>query len=885
MRIAAICLSLLFWLSPAQAEVGDPLNYVNLGLKSSSTNKKIKYFTKALELNPALVGVYERRGLLYFFREEYDKVIRDFEKYLDLGPAKAEAFRMLGLGYLKSGIYHPAIASFARAIEMEPQCAAAYSYRAEAYRLSENYEEAISDSTKAIQLGGDQRAQAEAHLTRAKVYWEKGYKDLAAEDIIAFWQNDPSVARLGGLYTSLGPVVFGIQCLLIAGIRFKPDLKTDSLRGIRILRSKLLSPQVSETIRRERLLFLMSNTLKRRLTTVVAGAGYGKSTLIEQASRYFRWNAVWYRLEKSDKEFGAFLNYLLAGICQVFPDFGVETLSRLEATKSLKQEQETILTIFLSELEEIVIDNLIIILDDYHTVQDDQEIGRTIEFLLTNLPSLVHLVLSSRTEIDLPLSRLKARREVIEITENDIAFTTYEIAELFSRVFDISLDRGNLEIIHQKTGGWVSGLILFCHSLREKTSDNIESIISNLQGTPEVVLCYLEENVYELLAEDTKDFLIKTSILNRITAPFCDRLLNIDCSAEILKDLARAHLFISAVDEQGSRYYYHQLFQEFLQIKLAKELDIKELVEFYKNAAGLLEEAGENEELLNQYPLAILIEEPLDPSPFSKAPSRHVGEMPKPAPRGLKIHLLGKFKLFVGDQEISAKRWKSRKARTLFQFLLYSRSRGYVNKEVLMELLWPEEDPQKTAKRLHVALASLRKTLQPDLERGTPSSYISRDNDSYTIDVGEEGWVDIENFVKELHLARQEKDLGKSIAHYLNAELIYKGDFLEEDPYSDWCIEAREGFKSEYLQLLGEIIEYYDGRRDYKQCIKYANKYLKFDKYAEDIYQLLMTYYANTGNKAMVVKTFENCSDILENDLNCPISNETKKLYQKLIVS
>jgi tetratricopeptide (TPR) repeat protein len=119
---------------------------------------------------------------------------------------------MLGLGYLKSGFYQPAISSFTRAIEMEPKCTPAYSYRAEAHRLSENYEEAISDSTKAIQLGGDQKAQAEAHLTRAKVYWEKGYKNLAAEDITAFWQNDPSVARLGGLYSSLGPFVFSIQC-------------------------------------------------------------------------------------------------------------------------------------------------------------------------------------------------------------------------------------------------------------------------------------------------------------------------------------------------------------------------------------------------------------------------------------------------------------------------------------------------------------------------------------------------------------------------------------------------------------------------------------------------------------------------------------------------
>jgi DNA-binding SARP family transcriptional activator len=285
-------------------------------------------------------------------------------------------------------------------------------------------------------------------------------------------------------------------------------------------------------------------------------------------------------------------------------------------------------------------------------------------------------------------------------------------------------------------------------------------------------------------------------------------------------------------------------------------------------------------------------EEPL--SSYLKAPqlnTKHImvdvtqEKRAKSCSPALKVHLLGKFRLFDDAQEILAKRWKSRKARTLFQFLLYSHSRGYVNKEVLMELLWPEEDPKITAKRFHVALASLRKTLEPEITRGTPSSFISRDNDSYTIDVGDKGWVDIDNFIEELNLAKQQENQEKSIAHYLNAESIYQGDFLEEDLYSEWCIEARENFRSEYLQLLREIIEYYDGNEDHKKCIQYAKKYLNFDKYAEDIYQLLMTYYAQLGNRAMVVKTFEKCTDSIENDLNCPISNETKSLYQELISS
>ena len=156
MKKLAFFLLMLMWLSPVHGEVGDGLDYFTLGLQSSTTNKKIEYFTKALELNPNLAAAYEKRGLLYFFKEEYDKVIQDFRTYINLAPAKAEAFRMLGMGYLKSGLYQSAINSFNRALQMEPDLPTAYAGRAEAYLLTGNYDQAIEDSTKAIQLGGDE---------------------------------------------------------------------------------------------------------------------------------------------------------------------------------------------------------------------------------------------------------------------------------------------------------------------------------------------------------------------------------------------------------------------------------------------------------------------------------------------------------------------------------------------------------------------------------------------------------------------------------------------------------------------------------------------------------------------------------------------------------
>jgi DNA-binding SARP family transcriptional activator len=249
----------------------------------------------------------------------------------------------------------------------------------------------------------------------------------------------------------------------------------------------------------------------------------------------------------------------------------------------------------------------------------------------------------------------------------------------------------------------------------------------------------------------------------------------------------------------------------------------------------------------------------------------------------LQICLLGKFRVLIDGSELPDNRWKSRKAKTLFQFLAHSRLRGGLNKEVLMELLWPDEDPELTAKRFHVALASLRKTLEPDIVRGVPSSFIFRVGDSYRIDVGEQGWVDTEKFASELRQAGEENDPEKAMVHFSNAESLYAGDFLEEEIFSDWCYETREKTKDAYLSALRKIIGYHEHRGSYARCIEYAEKYLETDRYAEDIHRALMIFYRKTGDKSRMTRTFERCKDKIAKELNCAVSEETEELYRRLL--
>lgn len=237
MQKKVICYLIFFLLPVFSVYAENATDYLNRGLKSTSTRTKIKYFSKALEMAPNLAEAYEKRGVLYFYQGKFENVIQDFKTYIKLSPPKAEAYRMLGMGYLNSGDCPSAIVNFTRAIEIDPKQASIYANRAEAHFLSGNYDQTISDSTRAIALGGDPRNIAEAYRTRAKAFRKTGKNALAAEDIRSSWQIDPRYAYyFRALYGYASPEgmrkagLFGvitIAFLLLFKFKLKPPEKDD----------------------------------------------------------------------------------------------------------------------------------------------------------------------------------------------------------------------------------------------------------------------------------------------------------------------------------------------------------------------------------------------------------------------------------------------------------------------------------------------------------------------------------------------------------------------------------------------------------------------------------------------------------------------------------
>lgn len=237
MKKVVISILALVWLVCTPAYGEEAIDYFSMGLKSNNTQTKIKYFSKALELNPKLAVAYEERGLLYFFQEKYNKAISDYKKYIEVAAPKAEAYRMLGLSYINTGICESAIISFNTAIKLDSEFASAYASRAEAHRLCGMHEKAIRDSTRAINLRADPMIMGDAYWTRAKAYENLGHTELSIADISSAWKLDPRLitpyGKGGPNYNlkSIGKAgligIIAAVFVLIFGLRLKPPDKKE----------------------------------------------------------------------------------------------------------------------------------------------------------------------------------------------------------------------------------------------------------------------------------------------------------------------------------------------------------------------------------------------------------------------------------------------------------------------------------------------------------------------------------------------------------------------------------------------------------------------------------------------------------------------------------
>jgi LuxR family maltose regulon positive regulatory protein len=332
-----------------------------------------------------------------------------------------------------------------------------------------------------------------------------------------------------------------------------------------ILEAKLHAPMLHpEHVPRPRLRQRLDDATARRLTLVDAAAGFGKSTLVAEWCATLPPNrrVAWVTLDQSDNDPVMFWAYILVALHRLEPERiggGLETL-RIPGVSFTR----TVLPRLLNELW--TLDSpAVLILDDYHLVTSD-ECHEGMRFFLQRLPPNVRVVISTRSDPPIGLGTLRARGELSEIRAADLRFDESEAASLLNDFLRLGLAPDDLDRLHERTEGWAAGLYLAALSLRDRPDAG--AFIADFSGHNRHIVDYLGSEVLSQLPEDTRVFLLRTSILERFSPPLCDEVASMSGSAARLRRQERTNQFLVPLDPRGEWYRYHHLFGELLQVEL-----------------------------------------------------------------------------------------------------------------------------------------------------------------------------------------------------------------------------------------------------------------------------------------------------------------------------
>jgi LuxR family maltose regulon positive regulatory protein len=346
-----------------------------------------------------------------------------------------------------------------------------------------------------------------------------------------------------------------------------------------LLSTRLFPPHLpASLVERSRLLRELDAVRSHLLTLVSASAGSGKTTLLSTwVAAFFRPQAgegmaqdarpsfAWLSLEELDNDPIRFWTSVIAALRACLPRIGETALAMLHTPPF--PPPSTILTVLLTELLEAGRE-LILILDDYHVIED-QTIHEAMLFLLDHLPPTLHLILSTRTDPELPLARLRMRGQLLEIRDRDLRFTQEEVASFLKEGMDLPLSEKDVKTLSERTEGWIAGLQLAALSLRKR--EDLSPFVKEFAGSHRFVLDYVQQDILARLSDPLQDFLLQTSILSSMHAALCQAVTtnaSQKVCQEMLETLDRANLFVVPLDEQRQWYRFHDLFREALCARL-----------------------------------------------------------------------------------------------------------------------------------------------------------------------------------------------------------------------------------------------------------------------------------------------------------------------------
>ncbi len=310
--------------------------------------------------------------------------------------------------------------------------------------------------------------------------------------------------------------------------------KADSL-----IRTKLHLPFTrTELVPRARLQEQIAQGLRGPLTLITAPAGFGKTTLVASYIANCGLPVAWLSLDKDDNQPERFLNYLVAALQTADPTIGNEAAQLMTGIQPALPE--AVLTSLINDLDATG-EQIALVLDDYQFI-NSQAVHDDVAFLLEHCPITLHLVIAARSDPPLPLARLRARGQTVELRAADLRFTAPEAAQFLNDVMGLRLDIGSVAVLEERTEGWIAGLQMAALSMRGR--EDVDSFIQAFAGTNRFIMDFMLEEVLAREPEEVQTFLLQTAILTRFTGPLCDAVTGTSGGQEMLERLEKRNLFV-----------------------------------------------------------------------------------------------------------------------------------------------------------------------------------------------------------------------------------------------------------------------------------------------------------------------------------------------------
>ncbi len=340
-----------------------------------------------------------------------------------------------------------------------------------------------------------------------------------------------------------------------------------------VLATKLFAPARRPLlVARPRLIERLDAALDpgHKLSLISAPAGFGKTTLISDwiersVLRQPSTQVAWLSLDDGDNDVTRLLTHVIAALQGIDVDIGSEALDLLGIAPALRVEAA--LTALINDVARTAGPS-VLVLDDYHVI-DAASVHEAMTFLLDHLPPQLHVVITSRADPPLPLSRLRSREELVEVRATDLRFTPGEATSFLNQVMGLGLSALDVDALESRTEGWIAGLQLVALSLRGRT--DVSGFIGEFTGSHRLVLDYLVDEVLHQQPLSIREFLLHTAVLDRLAGSLCDAVTGRADGSAMLESLERANLFVVPLDEYRAWFRYHHLFADALRARILSE--------------------------------------------------------------------------------------------------------------------------------------------------------------------------------------------------------------------------------------------------------------------------------------------------------------------------